>query len=46
MKLSSRRRFLADLSIDSGEIVSGLPLGTVIVGLPTTGPSCVGSSDH
>ena len=34
------------VSIDSGEIVSGLPLGTVIVDRPTTGPSCVGSSDH
>ena len=34
------------VSINSGEkIVSGLPLGTVIVDRPTTGPSCVGSSD-
>jgi cytochrome b6-f complex iron-sulfur subunit len=33
------------VSIDNGVIVSGHPVGTVLVDQPADGPSCVGSSD-
>lgn len=34
------------VSIASGELVVGRPIGTVTVDLPTTGPSCMEAAEH